>query len=76
ERMRELVFEFRIWDDICRTRLYPVTSDSNPGKATFVNVIGAKNPWEQTFQEKHLLWPISANEIQRNPSLTQNSGYE
>ncbi|KAA6340477.1 RagB/SusD family nutrient uptake outer membrane protein [termite gut metagenome] len=76
ERMRELVFEFRIWDDICRTRLYPVTLDSNPGKATFENVIGALNPWGQIFQEKHLLWPISANEIQRNPSLIQNSGYE
>jgi hypothetical protein len=75
ERMRELVFEFRTWDDIQRTRLYPVTSDANPGKATFVNVVGAVNPWGQTFREAHLLWPISANELQRNPSLTQNPGY-
>jgi hypothetical protein len=75
ERMRELVFEFRIWDDICRTRLYPLTSAANPGKATFVNVIGAVNPWGQTFQEKHLLFPLSANEVQRNPSLVQNPGY-
>lgn len=75
ERMRELVFEFRTWEDIQRTRMYPTTSSSNPGKVTFVNVVGATNPWGQTFQEKHLLWPISANEIQRNPSLSQNAGY-
>jgi hypothetical protein len=75
ERMRELVFEFRIWDDICRTRLYPTTADANPGKANFVNLIGATNPWGQTFQEKHLLFPISANEVQRNPELVQNPGY-
>jgi hypothetical protein len=75
ERMRELVFEFRIWDDIRRTRQYPMTSDTHTGTATFVNLIGAKNPWGQTFQEKHLLWPISDNEIQRNPSLVQNPEY-
>ncbi|MDR1919257.1 MAG: RagB/SusD family nutrient uptake outer membrane protein, partial [Tannerellaceae bacterium] len=72
ERMRELVFEFRIWDDIQRTRLYPVTTG---GKTSFVNVVGATNPWGQTFKETHLLWPISANELQRNPSLVQNPGY-
>lgn len=75
ERMRELVYEFRIWDDIQRTRMYPVTSDSNPGKASFVNVVGATNPWGQTFRETHLLWPISYNEMQRNPELIQNPGY-
>jgi hypothetical protein len=72
ERMRELVFEFRIWDDIQRTRLYPVASN---GSVTWINVVGATNPWGQTFKENHLLWPISANEIQRNPSLVQNAGY-
>ncbi len=75
ERMRELVYEFRTWDDIQRTRMYPKTSDANPGVVTFVNVIGATNPWGQTFQEKHLLWPISDNEMQRNPELVQNPGY-
>lgn len=76
ERMRELVYEYRIWSDIQRTRMYPTTSDSKPGEVTFVNVIGATNPWGQKFQEKHLLWPISDNEMQRNPSLVQNTGYE
>ncbi|OAV66358.1 SusD family protein [Bacteroidales bacterium Barb4] len=75
ERMRELVYDLRVWDDIQRTRMYPVTTATAPGKAAFVNVIGAVNPWGQTFQEKHLLWPVSANEMQRNPSLKQNQGY-
>lgn len=76
ERMRELPLEMRIWQDIQRTRLYPVTSSSAQGTVSFVNVIGAKNPWGQTFKETHLLWPISKNEMQRNPSLVQNPGYE
>ncbi|WP_085536132.1 RagB/SusD family nutrient uptake outer membrane protein [Massilibacteroides vaginae] len=76
ERMRELPYEMRIWQDIQRTRLYPTTSSSAKGKVNFINVIGAKNPWGQTFKESHLLWPISKNEMQRNPSLVQNPGYE
>ncbi len=75
ERLRELFPECRLWDDIQRTRQYPVATASNPGKVNFVNVIGAQNPWGATFQEKHLLWPISKNEIQRNPALEQNKGY-
>jgi hypothetical protein len=76
ERMRELVFDFRIWDDIRRTRLYPVTSTDNPGAVSWVNLVGAVNPWGQKFQEKHLLWPLSANEMQRNPALVQNPEYD
>ncbi|MDR1557107.1 MAG: RagB/SusD family nutrient uptake outer membrane protein [Tannerellaceae bacterium] len=75
ERMRELVYEFRIYDDIQRTHMYPVTSDSEPGKASFVNFVGATNPWGQVFKEAHLLFPISANELQRNQQLTPNPGY-
>jgi hypothetical protein len=75
ERLREFPLEFKVWDDIQRTRMYPQTDPANRGLITWVNVIGAKNPWGATFEEKHLLWPISANEIQRNPSLTQNPGY-
>lgn len=75
ERMRELVFEMRTWSDIQRTRMYPVTSDNAKGKVSFVNVIGAKNPWGAVYQEKDLLWPISDNEMQRNPSLEQNNGF-
>lgn len=75
ERLRELVYDLRTWEDIQRTRKYPVTDSANKGEVTFVDVIGTTNPWGQTFEEKHLLWPISDNEMQRNPNLTQNPGY-
>lgn len=75
ERIREFSLEMKIWDDIQRTRKYPVTSANNKGVVTFIEVIGAQNPWGATFQEKHMLWPITDQELQRNPSLTQNPGY-
>lgn len=76
ERLREFPLEFKVWDDIQRTRMYPVTSSKTPGVVNFVPVIGATNPWGGTYQEKDLLWPISKNEMQRNPSLVQNPGFE
>lgn len=75
ERLRELPLEVRTWSDIQRTRLYPVTSAASPGEVDFVNVVGQSNNWGQTFQEHHLLLPISQNELHRNPELTQNPGY-
>ncbi|MDR0688352.1 MAG: RagB/SusD family nutrient uptake outer membrane protein [Prevotellaceae bacterium] len=74
ERLREFPLEFKVWDDIQRTRKYPQTNAANKGTVTWVDVIGATNPWGKKFEAKHLLWPISANEVQRNPSLT-NPGY-
>lgn len=76
EKMRELPLEFKLWDDIIRTRQYPQFNASNKGAVSFVNVVGASNNWGKTFAEKDLLWPISANELQRNLELTQNPGYE
>ncbi|MFO8000207.1 MAG: RagB/SusD family nutrient uptake outer membrane protein [Marinilabilia sp.] len=75
ERLRELPLEYRIWSDIQRTRQYPETSESNPGEVNFVDVVGHENVWGKAFQEKHLLFPISNNEMQRNPELDQNPGY-
>lgn len=76
ERHRELIFEFRTWFDIQRTRKYPVTDENDRGNVTYVDVIGHTNPLGATFQEKHLLFPISQNELQRNPSLGGNNpGY-
>ena len=72
ERLRELAIDFKVWDDIQRTRKYPKTSAADPGKVEWINVIGATNPFGATYEEKHLLWPISDDEIQRNPSLKQN----
>lgn len=75
ERIREFSLEFKLWDDIIRTRKYPTTSANNKGVVNYIDVIGAKTPWGATFQEKHMLWPISDQEMQRNPSLVQNPGY-
>jgi starch-binding outer membrane protein, SusD/RagB family len=75
ERLREMPLEFKLWYDIQRTRQFPVTSAANPGVVAFVNFVGHTNVWGHTFQERHLLLPISENEIQRNPNLEQNPGY-
>ncbi|MFW5973671.1 MAG: RagB/SusD family nutrient uptake outer membrane protein [Bacteroidota bacterium] len=75
ERLRELALEFKVWSDIQRTRKYPVTSAASPGEVTFVDVVGQSNNWGQTFAERHLLYPIPDNEMQRNPLLEQNPGY-
>lgn len=76
ERLRELVLEYRIWSDVQRTRQFPVASETNEGEIEFVDVIGHQTEWGATIQERHLLFPISENERQRNPNLTQNTGYE
>lgn len=75
ERLRELPLEFKMWDDIVRTKKFPVISKTTKGRVTFVNLIGAQNGSGATFKESDLLWPISADEIQRNPQLKQNAGY-
>lgn len=76
ERYRELVFEFKLWWDIVRTRKYPQTSANGNGEITFVDFVGQTNPWGKTFEEKHLLFPIPDPEIQRNPGLGEdNNGY-
>lgn len=72
ERLRELALEYRIWSDVQRTRMFPVTSEANKGEVSFENVVGHTTVWNKTFQETHLLFPISENERQRNPNLTQN----
>ena len=72
EKLRELIFENKIWNDITRTRMYPTVAN---GVFTFVPFVGAQNPWGKTFTEKNLLLPIPNDEIQRNPKLVQNTGY-
>lgn len=74
ERLREFLFEFKIWSDIQRTRKYPVGVNGT-GKVNYVNVIGAENPWGVKFEEKNLLFPLPYYEMQRNPALKQNEGY-
>ena len=76
ERLRELPFDFKIWDDCVRTQKFPVISETVKGEVEFVNLIGAKNASGYTIKDSDMLWPISPDELQRNPNLTQNDGYK
>ncbi|MDH5825227.1 RagB/SusD family nutrient uptake outer membrane protein [Sphingobacterium faecium] len=76
ERLREFPLEFKMWDDVLRTKMFPVISTTDAGKVDFVPLIGAKNGSGAIFKETDLLWPISPDELQRNKNLTQNEGYK
>lgn len=84
ERLHEFPLEFKIWDDIRRTRLYPEEDGIQSGKLNWVSLQSA------TIQNKPdgkvkvgaipeyvLLWPVPLDEIQANPSLQghQNPGW-
>ena len=77
ERLRELPFDFKIWDDIVRTKKFPVISKTTKGDVTFVDTFNGQttNASGAIIKESDLLWPISPDELQRNPNLTQNPGY-
>lgn len=76
EKLRELMLDCKVWDDVQRTHMYPMFDTTQPGKVSFVEVVGAVNPTGATFQSKHLLWPFSITQLQKNPNLVQNPGYE
>lgn len=76
ERLRELPLEFKMWDDCLRTGKFPVISTTTKGSVTYQNLIGAANGSGAVFKESDLVWPISLDELQRNPQLTQNTGYQ
>ena len=76
ERLRELVFDFKIWDDCVRTGKFPVISKTTKGDVKFVDLVGAQNADGYTIKSSDLLWPIMPDEMQRNPNLTQNEGYK
>ena len=76
ERLRELPLEFKMWDDCLRTGKFPNISTTEKGKITWVNLVGAQNASGATFKDSDLLWPISLDELQRNPELTQNKDYQ
>jgi len=76
EKLREFPLEFKMWDDIIRTKKFPVISNSMKGDIRYVDLIGAQNGSGATFKESDLLWPISIDELQRNPALGGNNpGY-
>jgi hypothetical protein len=76
ERLHEFPLEFKIWDDIRRTRLYPEAVGNGSGKLNWVALGSAKiqNKPEGSVKvgaipEYALLWPIPLREIQANPAL-------
>jgi len=75
ERLREFPLEFKIWDDCVRTMKFPVISTTEKGVVSYVDLIGTQNAAGATFKETDLVFPISLSELQRNPNLTQNTGY-
>ncbi|MFV0329700.1 MAG: RagB/SusD family nutrient uptake outer membrane protein [Dysgonomonas sp.] len=84
ERFHEFPLEFKIWDDIRRTRLYPEANGSKSGKLKWVplgTAVIQNKPERFTkvggIPEHALLWPIPLAEMQANPSLEghQNPGW-
>lgn len=76
ERFHEFPLEFKIWDDIRRTRLYPEADGNQSGKLKWVALETAKiqNKPEGTIKvgaipTYALLWPIPLSEMQANPAL-------
>jgi len=76
ERLREFPFEYKIWDDCVRTGKFPNISTTTRGQVTYETLVGATNASGAQIKASDLLWPISLNEMQRNPNLTQNEGYQ
>lgn len=83
ERFHEFPLEFKIWDDIRRTRLYPEEDGARSGRLKWTPLASAKiqNKPEGVVKvgaipEHALLWPIPLREMQANPSLkNQNPGW-
>jgi hypothetical protein len=70
EKIRETLFEFKLWNDIARTRKYPALGSAE-GKLTFVPLIGAVNPWGATYTESNLYFPYPDQVKQRNPLIVE-----
>ncbi|MFT3903800.1 MAG: RagB/SusD family nutrient uptake outer membrane protein [Niabella sp.] len=84
ERFHEFPLEFKIWDDIRRTRLYPEADGMNSGKLKWTPLSTAviqNKPEGQTkpgaIPEHALLWPVPLGEMQANPAIAgqQNTGW-
>jgi hypothetical protein len=72
ERWYELCFEGITWFDMVRLR--KVFNHTTKGFDNFVGHVNTNS--NQALQEKHLLFPITRQELINNPNLkTQNPGY-
>jgi hypothetical protein len=77
ERLHEFPLEFKVWDDIRRTRWYPEADGMNTGTLKWTPLASAtiQNKPEGitkvgAIPEWALLWPLPLTEMQSNPSLT------
>ena len=84
ERFHEFPLEFKIWDDIRRTRWYPEADGLQSGtlKWTALSSAAIQNKPDGSTRtgaipEYALLWPVPLSEIQANPALEghQNPGW-
>jgi hypothetical protein len=84
ERFHEFPLEFKIWDDIRRTHLYPEADGNQSGTLRWTPLASAviqNKPEGQTkvgaIPEWALLWPVPLTEMQANPALAghQNPGW-
>ncbi|MGV8962373.1 MAG: RagB/SusD family nutrient uptake outer membrane protein [Candidatus Saccharimonadaceae bacterium] len=84
ERFHEFPLEFKIWDDIRRTRLYPEANGLKSGKLKWTPLASAaiQNKPDGSVKvgaipEYALLWPIPLSEMQANTALEgkQNPGW-
>jgi len=84
ERFHEFPLEFKIWDDIRRTRLYPEADGMQSGRLQWVPLATAaiqNKPEGSTavgkIPEYALLWPIPLSDMQANTALEghQNPGW-
>jgi starch-binding outer membrane protein, SusD/RagB family len=72
ERWHELAYEGITWFDMVRLR--KALNETTRGFNNFVGHVNKSS--NQPLQEKHLLFPVPAQEMQNNPNLkVQNPGY-
>jgi hypothetical protein len=77
ERFHEFPLEFKIWDDIRRTHLYPEADGNQSGTLKWTPLASAAiqnkpdgNTRVGAIPEWALLWPLPLREIQANPLLS------
>jgi hypothetical protein len=75
ERAYELIFETKMWFDMIRTRTALV--DGMGQFTALENFVGHQpTHFIYQFSKKHLLFPVSANEIKNNANCLQNYGWD
>lgn len=74
DRRLELVYEFQRWFDLLRQTGSATTGVGPEGRGTLV--ANLKKAGKTNAAPRHYLYPIPYLEIQRNPNLTQNPGWE